>query len=99
MAHRKITWSQTAKIKRYEILEFYLKRNKNITFSKKLNEQFNKFVRMLSKYPDMGLRTDLKGVRGLIIDKFVLFYEADKKSIIIHYIWDSRQNPDDLKIK
>ena len=47
----------------------------------------------------MGIKSDIDGVRGLIIDNFILFYEIDKESIIIHYIWDSRQNPDDLKIK
>ena len=47
----------------------------------------------------MGIKTDIKGVRGIIIENFVLFYEVDKGSIIVHYIWDSRQNPDELSIK
>ena len=47
----------------------------------------------------MGIKTDIDGVRGLIIDKFVLFYEIEKDAIIIHYIWDSRQNTDELKIR
>ena len=99
MASRKIIWSHRAKIKRYEILEFYIDRNKSKTYSVKLNKQFNRGLRLLSKYPNMGLKTDLDGIRGLIIDNFILFYEVDKNSIIVHYIWDSRQDPSELNIK
>jgi len=73
MARRKIIWSHRAKIRRFEILEFYIDRNKSKTFSKKLNDQFNKAIRLLTKYPNMGIKTDIDVVRGLIIDKFVLF--------------------------
>ncbi len=99
MASRKIIWSHRAKIKRYEILEFYIERNKSKAYSIKLNNQFNRGLRLLSKYPNMGLKTDLKGVRGLIIDHFILFYEVDKSTIVVHYLWDSRQNPEELNIK
>ena len=99
MARRKIIWSHRAKLRRYEILEFYIARNKSKVFSKKLNNQFDKSIRLITKYPNMGIKTDIDGVRGLIIDKFVLFYEIEKDAIIIHYIWDSRQNPDELKIR
>ena len=99
MASRKIIWSHRAKIKRYEILEFYIDRNKSKTYSVKLNKQFNRGLRLLSKYPNMGLKTDLERIRGLIIDNFILFYEVDKNGIIVHYIWDSRQDPSGLNIK
>jgi len=99
MAKRKIIWSHRAKIKRYEILKFYIERNKSNNYSRKLNTRFNKEVRLLQKFPDLGIKTDINDVRGLIIDHFILFYETTKNSIIIHYIWDSRQNPDELIIK
>lgn len=47
----------------------------------------------------MGIKTDLKGIRGLIIDKYILFYEVEKSRIIVHYLWDSRQDPSALNIK
>ena len=99
MASRKIIWSHRAKIKRYEILEFYIERNKSKTYSVKLNNQFNRGLRLLSKYPNMGIKTDIEGVRGLIIDNFILFYEVEKSTIIVHYLWDSRQYPTELNIK
>ena len=99
MASRKIIWSHRAKTKRYEILEFYINRNKSKAYSIKLNKQLNKGLRLLSKYPNMGIKTDLEGVRGLIIDHFILFYEVEKSTVIVHYLWDSRQDPKELNIK
>lgn len=99
MARRKIIWSHRAKIRRYSILEYYIEQNKNNSFARKLNEQLNRSTRLISKYPNIGIKTDIDGVRGLIINNFILFYEVDKDSIIIHHIWDSRQNPDELQIK
>ena len=99
MAKRKIIWSEKAKIKRYEILKYYIDRNKSNIYSKKLNLRINKDLRLLLKYPNLGIKTDIEGVRGLIIENFILFYELDKNIIIIHYIWDSRQNPEKLEIK
>ena len=99
MAKRKIIWSNRAKIKRYEILKFYIDRNKSHTYSIKLNRRINKELRLLIKYPDLGIKTDIEGVRGLIIENFILFYELDKNVIIVHYIWDSRQDPENLIIK
>ena len=99
MAKRKIIWSHRAKIKRYDILQYYIDRNKSASYSKKLNISINRELNLLQKYPDLGIKTDIEGIRGLIIENFILFYELDKNLIIVHYIWDSRQNPDELKVK
>ena len=99
MAKRKIIWSNRAKTKRYQILTYYIDRNKSNTYSKRLNLRINKELRLLIKYPDLGVKTDIEGVRGLIIENFILFYEFKENIIIVHYIWDSRQNPEELKLK
>ncbi len=99
MAKRKIIWSHRAKINRYEILKFYIERNKSNTYSRKLNKRINKELRLLLKFPDLGIKTNVEGVRGLIIDNFIIFYETNKDFIIVHYIWDSRQDPENLRIK
>jgi len=99
MGRRKIIWSDRAKQKLFEILEFYEQRNQSITYSIKLYQRFKKELSVLPKYPDIGIKTEIESVRGLIVDDFMLFYEPDKEKIIVHTIWDCRQNPDDLKIK
>ena len=99
MAKRKIIWSHRAEIKLFKILEYYAERNKSRIYSAKLYQRLNKELKILLKQPDVGLNTEIESVRGLIVDDYILFYEYDNEKIIVHSIWDCRQNPDDLKIK
>ncbi|MEI8201888.1 MAG: type II toxin-antitoxin system RelE/ParE family toxin [Bacteroidota bacterium] len=96
MAKLKIIWSNRAKIKLLQLLEFYAERNKSKTYSRKLFHTFNKELLVLSKQPEMGIKTDIESIRGLIVEDYILFYEITSDSIILHLIWDSRQNPDKL---
>jgi plasmid stabilization system protein ParE len=99
MEKRKIIWSQRATIKLFEILDFYSNRNKSKSYSIRLYKRFTKELNLLRKQPDLGRITDVESVRGLIIEEFILFYELTEDQIIVHTIWDCRQNPDDLRIK
>ena len=99
MAKRKIVWSNRAKKRLSGILEFYIERNKSKSYSIKLYKLLNKEVKLLLKYPDLGLKTSEESVRGLIIDTFIFFYEVTEDKIIIHTIWDCRQDPDSKIIK
>ncbi|MFO7969433.1 MAG: type II toxin-antitoxin system RelE/ParE family toxin [Candidatus Izemoplasmatales bacterium] len=99
MVKRKIVWSHRANIKLFEILDFYAERNKSEAYSKKLYKKFKKELSLLIKQPEIGTKTDMESVRGLIVDEFILFYEVTAEMIIVHTVWDCRQNPDDLKIK
>lgn len=98
MAKRKIIWSQRAKIKLFNILDFYKTRNKSTSYSQKLYREFNQQLSLIDSQPEMGINTDFGGIRGLIIEHFILYYEVTKEYIIVHTLWDSRQNPDKLKI-
>lgn len=98
MVRHKIIWSHRAEIKLFRILEFYAERNKSKTYSAKLYQRIDKELKLLLKQPKLGLNTEIESVRGLIVDNFILFYEFDFGKIIVHSIWDCRQNPDDLKI-
>ena len=99
MAKRKIVWSNNAKKRLYGILEFYIERNKSKSYSIKLFKLLNKEVKLLLKYPDLGLKTSEESVRGLIIDTYIIYYEVTEDKIIIHTIWDCRQDPDSKIIK
>jgi plasmid stabilization system protein ParE len=99
MAKRKIIWSNKARIKLFEILEFYTERNRSTTYSKKLYNTFSKELVLLKKQPEIGIKTDYEGVRGLIVEEYILFYEIYPEMIVVHTVWNCRQNPDSLKIK
>ncbi|MCK4921469.1 MAG: type II toxin-antitoxin system RelE/ParE family toxin [Bacteroidales bacterium] len=89
MAKRKIIWSNRANDKLIKILEFYNKRNQSRSYSNKLFKLITKNVKHLQSQPYLGLKSSLKPFRGLIINDF----------IIIHTLWDCRQNPDSLIIR
>jgi len=99
MAKRKIVWSNRAKIRLFAILDFYIVRNNSKIYSIKLQKLISKEVNLLLKQPDLGLKTTEDTTRGLIIENYIVYYEITDDRIIIHTIWDSRQNPDNKIIK
>ena len=99
MVKRKLIWSQNAKIRLFEILDFYNDKNRSSIYSKKLYKKITKEISTLKKYPETGVKSNLESIRGLIIDAYIVFYEFNNEHVIIHTIWDSRQNPNNLKIK
>ena len=99
MGKRKIVWSPTAKDKLFSILEYYTLRNKSKTYSIKLYKRLVKEINLLLKHPELGIKTEDESVRGLIVGTFIIFYESTKDMIIIHALWDSRQNPTNKLIK
>lgn len=99
MAKLKIVWSNRAIKRLYEILEFYDQRNKSKTYSKKLYQLLNKQVKILIKFPEIGLKTTEETTKGLIIGDFIIYYQLTEDKILIHTIWDCRQNPDSKIIK
>lgn len=98
MVKRKIIWSARARLDLFEILDFYYKRNGTISYSRKLNATIRKAIRLLEKYADIGIQTDVNDVRNLITGDFGVFYEVKPNTIEIITIWDSRQNPNNLNI-
>ena len=99
MVKRKIVWSHRARIKLYEILKFFVERNNSKTYSDKLYKKLNNALKSLDKQPDLGIKTEIDAVRGLIVGNYIIFYECTKDKIIVHTLWDSRQNPEKLNIK
>ena len=98
MAKRVIVWSHKARIKLFGILTYFADRNKSKIYSEKLYRRINKELKLLVKQPDLGIKTEIDSVRGLIIGDYILFYEVTADKIIIHTLWDCKQNPHDLKI-
>jgi addiction module RelE/StbE family toxin len=84
MGRRKVIWSDKAKRKLLEILEYYAQRNKSKTYSIKLYNRFRSELLVLPKHPEIGIKTEIEYVRGLIVEDYILFYEIDDEKIIVH---------------
>ncbi len=98
MAYYKIEWSIEARQDLISILEFYIQRNGNATYSKKLNSRINKSIKLLSKNPFIGTQSDFDSVRALITGDYQIIYEIFDRLILVIMIWDCRRNPDDKNI-
>ncbi len=98
MAKREVIWTKNSEIQLQEILEFFTKRNKSGLYSRKLYKKFKTELLTVSKTPELGIKTKLDQIRGLIIEDYIVVYEILEVSIIVLKVWDCRQNPDKLNI-
>jgi plasmid stabilization system protein ParE len=95
MAKYKIEWSTDAKSDLFSILDFYIQRNKNSTYSKKLNADIKKSIKLISRNPFIGIKTDFETVRALITGNYQIIYEIFDQLVLIIMIWDCLLNPDE----
>ncbi|WP_309613942.1 type II toxin-antitoxin system RelE/ParE family toxin [Flavobacterium sp.] len=98
MVARRIIWTATAKLQLQEIFEYFNFRNKRKTYSLKLNRIIQSEIKSLLLQSNIGKKTDAINVRGLLIENYYVFYQINQKDIIILSVWDTRQNPNKLKI-
>lgn len=92
MAKRKIIWSARAENELLKVLEFYINRNGNASYSAKLLERVEKSVSLLLSYPLLGHLTENRITRVIVKDKFMIFYEVGDLFIQVVSFWDTRQD-------
>jgi len=95
---REVVWSRNSEIQLQEILEFFTRRNQSSVYSQKLFKLFKSELNIVAKQPEIGIKTRLNGIRGIIVGDYILFYEIFDNKLLVLKIWDCRQNPDKLDI-
>jgi len=95
---KRIIWTERADKIFTRILEFYIERNGSKIYSRKLNKEVQVLLSVISKQPHLGTKTEKERFRVLIRSNYKIFYEVDKAHIVVHLIWDCRQNPEDIKL-
>ena len=95
---RRIIWAEEAQKDRRQIFSYWNKRNKSNAYSKKLNRQLNKTLIVLCEFPFIGRPTQKQNVRIKIVRDYLVIYKITNNKIIVLRIWDSRQNPQKLKL-
>jgi len=91
---KQVVWSPRAHKDRKDILDYWRKRNKSNTYSKKLNQLFKEAIHIVRDFPRIGKQTDEPNTRLKIVRDYLKFCEETTTQILILTIWDSRQNPD-----
>lgn len=94
---RGIIWSSEAINDISQILEYWDNRTKSLTYSKKLFKQIKNLIHIISIYPFLGIPTNQKSLRVKIYKEYKIFYFINSESIEILRIWDTRQDPENLK--
>ena len=94
---RKIIWSARAQNDRKTIFSYWNRRNGSNVYSKKLNKFFIDAVELLSTHPKLGRITNNLNIRVKIVRDYIIIYEFNDEYLIVHSIFDTRQNPTKLK--
>jgi plasmid stabilization system protein ParE len=98
MVKVKIEWTIEARLDLLDILEFYLQRNGNSIYSRKLNARINANVKLLAKNLFLGKQTEDPAIRALIAGDYQIIYEVFKRLVLIVMIWDCRRDPEEKVI-
>jgi plasmid stabilization system protein ParE len=96
MAKRNVIWTRTADIQFVGILEYWVKRNKSNTFSKKLVKLVSERTKQIAAKPFIYKSTDFNDTRVASLDNFSIYYKVTDEQIIISAFWDNRQDPKKL---
>lgn len=96
MAKRNVIWTRTADLQFVGILEYWVKRNKSNTYSKKLVKLVSERTKQIADNPLIYKATDFTDVRVASLGNFSIYYKVSEENIIITAFWDNRQDPKEL---
>ncbi|MCB0462874.1 MAG: type II toxin-antitoxin system RelE/ParE family toxin [Flavobacteriaceae bacterium] len=96
MAKRNVRWTRTADIQYVGILEYWVKRNKSATYSKKLIKIVAKRTKQIAESPFTYKEADFKDTHVASLGNFSIFYKVIDEEILITAFWDNRQDPKKL---
>lgn len=95
---KRIIWSPNSLADRIGLLIYWSQRTGNNAYGEKLDSKIRKTVLLLSEYPEMGRKLENREDRFFVKENYQIFYRILESEIHILHIWDSRRNPDNLKI-
>ena len=96
MAKRNVIWTRTADIQFVGILEYWVKRNKTNTYSKKLVKSVSERTKQIAEKPLIYKSADFDDTRVASLGNFSIYYKVFDEKIIITAFWDNRQDPKKL---
>ena len=96
---KQVVWSKTAVADRIQILDYWFKRLGSKTYSRKLDQEFRNIISLLPRFPSLGRVIENRDERYILKHYYRIIYRLNSnKDIEILRIWDTRQDPENLKI-
>ena len=83
MARRRVIWTKNTELLFKEILTFYIERNQNKTYSKKLLQKVKPLTKKLWKFPFLGFEIESTNYREIIFDHYSIIYSVSESEIVI----------------
>lgn len=94
---RNVIWSPEAEKELYNILIYWIYRNRSTTYSIRLEEAIQQNIRAIVFNPEIGKLTNRQNIRLKLVEHYWIVYEITPNQIMILSIFDTRQ--DDKKLK
>ena len=96
---KRVIWSEDAYLDKSVIFSYWNHRNKSNIYSRKLNRLFRDTIKSVLETPSIGRKTNIENVKRVIARDYFIIYEENETTLTILRIWDSRQDPNELKYK
>lgn len=98
MAEREVRWTLRSLKDKMLIYEYWIERNQSDAYPKKLEGLFKKSMSFTARFPFAGKVTELEDIRYRIVKDYKLFYRITDSTIEVLTVWDSRRNPQNLRL-
>ena len=92
MAKREIIFAHNAESQLHEILETFRVKTKTSTRSENIYKMLKDHLTEVAKKPKTGIKTVIKGVRGIYAEDYILFFQAKNEKLVVLKIWDCAQD-------
>lgn len=92
----KIIWTNTAALQRRKILNYWTKRNKSTTYSKKLVSEISNRIQFIVNNPEIYIETSFPEIQASTLGHYNIFYKIIFDELIIIAFWDNRRSPKTL---
>jgi len=99
---KRLVWTEKALLSKKEIFEYWNKKNSNKKYSQKLETDFERIANFLKTFPELGKKFENYDARVILHRDYSMIYkvieEQKNQEIKILQVWDTRRDPDGLKI-
>ncbi|KEO74960.1 type II toxin-antitoxin system RelE/ParE family toxin [Anditalea andensis] len=90
---KEVRWTKVSIVDRFDIYNYWIERTKSEEFSIKLDLLFVQAASLISDFPEIGMESEVPGIRIKIVKNYKIFYLNNEDNIQILRVWDAKQDP------